>query len=432
MSSRGKFKTFSIRSVYGNEKGIVLTVALVFLVVLGMMGGAAVMMTRTDIKISGNYKNSETAFYVAEAGIENAREALRALNAASGIKNAFSDELAGVTGINGVLDGYTSGTDDVPLLSGITLGNGTYTVYLTNDSGDGLLNLNDSNQTVTLTSVATSPNGSQATIESTVKTFDLFPPPGAITLLGNGASLTGNMSNAKSLHGDDQCGTEPPKPVVALTHIADVPGIQASINSSKPETYYSKDEFGNDVTAVTDPDAISTTISGSTLASINSNYGINLIDAHSLNNFVKDVKILADTVTPGGSDANSVYVGAPGDTRIVLVDGDFHLNTNGAGILLVTGELIFQGNIDYDGLILVFGEGSMRRQGGGSNLIRGGVIVADTRGPDGIIGTADDALGPPNFNTAGGGAANFHYCSTVIDDMLGGIPPRPISFKHFF
>ncbi len=164
------------------------------------MGGAAVMITGTDIKISSNYKNSETAFYVAEAGIENARETLRALNAASGIKNAFSDELAGVTGSNGVLDGYTSGTDDVPLLSGSTLGNGTYTVYLTNDSVEGSLNLTDSNQTVTLTSVATGPNGSNATIESTVKTFDLFPPPGSITLLGSGASFIGNMSNAKNLH----------------------------------------------------------------------------------------------------------------------------------------------------------------------------------------------------------------------------------------
>ncbi len=422
----------NLRMVCRNQKGLVLPIALVFLVVLGVMGAAAVMMTRTDIKISGNYKNSETAFYVAEAGIEHAREALRKLNEDSGIKNSFSDELAGVTGSNEVLDGYTSGTDDEPLLSGITLGNGFYTVYLTNDSVDGSLNLTDSNQTVTLTSVATSPNGSQATIESTVKTFDLFPPPGAITLLGNGASLTGNMSNAKSLHGDDQCGTEPPKPVVALTHIADVPGIQASINSSKPETYYSKDEFGNDVTAVTDPDAISTTISGSTLASINSNYGINLIDATSLNNFVKEVKNLADFVAPDGSDSSSVYVGAPGDTRIVVVTGDFNLNTNGAGILLVTGELTFQGNIDYDGLILVFGEGSMVRQGGGNNMIRGGVIIADTRGPDGIIGTADDALGPPTMDTSGGGKSNIIYCSTAIDDMIGAVPPRPIAFKHFF
>ncbi len=418
--------------VFGNQKGIVLPIALVFLVVLGVMGGAAVMMTRTDIRISGNYKNSETAFYVAEAGIENARETLRALNAASGIKNAFSDELAGVTGSNGVLDGYSSGTDDVPLLSAATLGNGSYTVYLTNDSGDGSLNLTDSNQTVTLTSVATGPTGSTAIIESTVKTFDLFPPPGSITLLGSGANFTGNMSMAKDLAGDDQCGSGTPKPVISVTDIADVPSIKASINNSKPQTYHTKDSDGNIVTAETDPDAITKTISISTLASINSNYGINLNDAHSLNNFVTDLKQLADTVASGGTDASSVYVGAPGDTRIVVVDGDFNLNESGAGILLVTGELTFQGTITYDGVILVFGEGSMRRQGGGNNTIKGGIIIADTLGPDGIAGTADDVLGPPSLNTSGGGQSNIIYCSTVIDNMLSDIPPRPISFRHFF
>jgi len=432
MSSRGKFKTFIIRSSYGNEKGIVLVVALLFLVVLGAMGAAAVMMTRGDLKISSNYKNSETAFYVAEAGIENGREALRAMNADSGNIFSYSDELASRVGVNGILDGYASGTDDEPLISTVPLGNGFYTVYLTNDSVDGSQNQTDSNKTVVLISVATGPLGSQATIESTVKTFDLFPPPGAITLLGNGATFTGNMSGDKNLHGDDQCGTKTPKPVVAVSHLVDVAGIKASINSTKPETYHTKDSGGNPVTAVTNPDDITKAIPASTVAFIASNYGTNLLDAKDLNDFVTDVKQLADTVAPGGTAATDVYVGAPSDTRVVVVTGDFNLNTNGAGILLVTGELTFQGNINYDGMILVFGTGSMRRAGGGENIIRGGVIVADTRGPDGIPGTSDDALGPPTMDTSGGGGSIIIYCSTVIDDMIGAIPPRPISFKHFF
>jgi len=37
---------------------------------------------------------------VAEAGIEHAREVLRAMNAASVDKNSLSDELASVTGSN--------------------------------------------------------------------------------------------------------------------------------------------------------------------------------------------------------------------------------------------------------------------------------------------------------------------------------------------
>ena len=75
----GKFKMLSVRSVYGNEKGVVLVVALVFLVVLGVMGAAAVMMTVGDLKISGNYRNNEQAFYVAEAGAEYGVSMLRQL-----------------------------------------------------------------------------------------------------------------------------------------------------------------------------------------------------------------------------------------------------------------------------------------------------------------------------------------------------------------
>jgi hypothetical protein len=312
------------------------------------------------------------------------------------------------------------------------LGNDSYTVYLTNDLIDGSLNQTDSNKSVTLTSVATGPLGSQATIQSTVKTFDLFSPPGAITLLGNGASFTGNNSNAKELHGDDQCGTESPRPVVTVSDSLDVAALQSSINSSKPHTYLTKDEFGSDVTASTDPDAIVSVIPASTLANINSTYGINLIDAHDLNDLVTDVKKLADTVVPDGSNASNVNVGAPGDTRVVVATGDFDLNHDGAGILVVTGELTFRGNINYDGMILVFGEGSMRRNGSGNGTISGGIIVAKTLGPDGIAGTVDDALGPPTFDTSGGGKSNIRYCSTVINDMLSDIPPRSIALNHFF
>jgi len=422
----------SVRSVYGNEKGVVLVVALVFLVVLGVMGSAAVMMARGDLKISGNYKNSEQTFYAAEAGIEHARETLRGMNESSADISSFTDELGGVTGSNGILDGYASGTDDTAIINAATLGNGSYTVYLTNDSVDGSLNQTDSNNTVTLTSVATGPNGSKTIIETTVSLFDLFPPPATITLLGPGASFTGNNSNAKDLHGDDQCGTAPPKPVVAVSHVADVGGVQSNINSSKPNTYHTKDEFGNDVTAFIDPDAITEVIPASMLMYIKTTYGIDLLDAADLNGLVTKLQKIADTVAPGGSNTTSVDVGAPGDTKVVVVTGDFSLNGNGAGILTVTGELIFNGNVNYDGVILVIGDGSMRRNGGGNGTISGFILVANTSGPDGIPGTGDDALGPPTFNTAGGGNSNVDYCSTAINYALGGLPLSALTFRHFF
>ena len=75
-------------------------------------------------------------------------------------------------------------------------------------------------------------------------------------------------------------------------------------------------------------------------------------------------------------------------------------------------------------------EGSMVRAGGGTNTIRGGIFVANTVGLDGIMYTGDDALGPPNFNTAGGGVSNIHYCSTVMEQALRDVPPRTIAFNH--
>ena len=165
---------------------------------------------------------------------------------------------------------------------------------------------------------------------------------------------------------------------------------------------------------------------------INTTYGIDLLDAADLNGLVTKLQKIADTVAPDGSNATSVDVGAPGDTKVVVVTGDFSLNGNGAGILTVTGELIFNGNVNYDGVILVIGEGSMRRNGAGNGSISGFILVANTQGPDGIPGTGDDMLGPPIFDTSGGGNSNVDYCSTAINNALGGLPLSPLTFRHYF
>lgn len=60
-----------------------------------------------------------------------------------------------LSGSNGLLDGYVSTIDDVPIISA-SLDDSSYTVYLTNDVVDGLLNSVDSNNTVALTSLASS------------------------------------------------------------------------------------------------------------------------------------------------------------------------------------------------------------------------------------------------------------------------------------
>ena len=57
---------------------MVLPAALVFFGVLVLLGTTAVVTTTTEIKIGGNYKISEQAFYEAQGGCEEARARLRA------------------------------------------------------------------------------------------------------------------------------------------------------------------------------------------------------------------------------------------------------------------------------------------------------------------------------------------------------------------
>ncbi len=56
-----------------NERGFLLIVTLHLLAIILFIGGAAVVLTRSDLKITSNHKNHTKAFWVAEAGIEYAR-----------------------------------------------------------------------------------------------------------------------------------------------------------------------------------------------------------------------------------------------------------------------------------------------------------------------------------------------------------------------
>lgn len=61
-----------MRLIYGNEKGMVLPVGLIFLAIIALLGSTAVIVTTTDLKIGSNYRASQQAFYDADAGVQYA------------------------------------------------------------------------------------------------------------------------------------------------------------------------------------------------------------------------------------------------------------------------------------------------------------------------------------------------------------------------
>jgi hypothetical protein len=407
-----------IRSILVNDKGFLLLASLVLLVALTLIGTTAYILSSTDIKIGAGFRNAQQGFQAAQAGAERGREVLRQVNA-----NQTTG--ADPTSFNSELVYYAAGNRQ--LTSG-SIGNYTYTVILSNDPGDAGGNSADSNNKVLITSTATGSNGIKAVVEIAVT---LPPPPaappplnipgspGAITLLGNSATFMGGNSNAKSLNGDDQCGNSPPLPVVAVSNQGSLSGVQSSINSSKPKTYHTKVN-GKSVDASSNMNDIAKSL---TPAQMNSN-GINLNDPTSLNGLVNSIAALPQaTVEPGGS--NNVDLGSVSNLKVVVVDGDFTMTGSGAGLLVVTGQLTFNGNVDYTGIIMVIGKGIMVRNGGGNGTISGAVWVANTAGADGIVGNADDAMGAAVLNTSGGGSSNIQYCSSAVNNAVGLTSPPP-------
>lgn len=57
--------------MHGHDKGFVFIAALALIAILAIVSTVAVYTTTTDIRISGNFKTSVQAFYVAEAGIHD-------------------------------------------------------------------------------------------------------------------------------------------------------------------------------------------------------------------------------------------------------------------------------------------------------------------------------------------------------------------------
>ncbi|HEY3104347.1 MAG TPA: pilus assembly PilX N-terminal domain-containing protein [Pyrinomonadaceae bacterium] len=103
--------------------------------------------------------------------------------------------------------------------------------------------------------------------------------------------------------------------------------------------------------------------------------------------------------------------------EFTFVDGDCTLD-GGGGLLIVTGNLILNGNPNFNGLILVLGGGHIQRNGGGDGDIFGAISVAKFN----INGTG--GFQAPFFDTNGGGTSTMQYDSSALRQALNVSGPR--------
>jgi Tfp pilus assembly protein PilX len=375
-------RQFAIRKILNCQNGFLLSAALTLLTALMLLGTTAFILSSTDIKIGGNFRNNQLTLQVAMAGAERARELLRLENLGSSNSSTFSDELNSTTrkGANGVLDGYSSTTDDVPLTTG-TLNNVTYNAYLSNDSADGANSTTDSNGKVVITSVAIGPSNAKAQVQIVVT---IQPPPSSPATIYSKGDVTGNGSSL-TISGNDACG--------AGTALAPI---------------YTKDPA-------------TTNLNGNpTLQGSPSTPQHGMLDI--------DIPAYIDTLKPGATtvteDQNNATFGSASNYQTVYSwpDDPAHFNNQGLklqnvtgyGVLLVKGDLELGGGFQWNGIILV--TGSVTLNGGGGNPINiYGQIFSGTSTLTDVTVNGSNTIG---------------YDSCKVKKAMAGSPLKVVNWKQ--
>ena len=405
------------------ERGSALVIAVFVLAILSVMGLVLLLTTENELKLGRADSRGKMTFYLADAGIEHGRKALFDLNG----KESFDDDLltaAGgtVDGIDlnvddltptydsaGILTGFTAGYgDDAPLLSATAFGEGAYVTFLTNDPVDGIATTTDTNGRVMLTAVGGTKGRSLETVQAIIEYDPLLPvmPRSSIAMIGPSPVWTPGTSSAKLYTGDDCNGAgEPGVYVPTVGTISDAATTDVQSQMGGP-TYTSgplapQDTIANlnDTThpAVSDP--------------LDSTWQ-NCQDLHDLVESLRGEAVLLCT------NGLSCPLPPASFDNFIFVDDDITLGpANGAGLIVITGTVTFNGNFSWNGIMLVIGEGQINRSGGGGEVILGTIIVADVAGADNIYGNADDCgsgFEPPSWDTSGGGNATISFCGQNI------------------
>ena len=114
--------------------------------------------------------------------------------------------------------------------------------------------------------------------------------------------------------------------------------------------------------------------------------------------------------------ANGDYGDNAKATGITYIDTDLVFSQTGGGILIVTGTLTFKGGFNFNGLIIVTGQGGIKRTGGGQGRLQGNMIVAPYMPNDLLSGFL-----APYYNIDGGGGSEIVYNSNNVANGLGAL-----------
>jgi hypothetical protein len=247
------------------------------------------------------------------------------------------------------------------------------------------------------------PRGGRKVLETIVRndSFDSLSVPSTINLIGasnNFSFATGNSQNV-AYRGDDVCNPEDAIPAFGVTNDTNLNTARNGIGN-KPEltrnvtAQHKRDETVQNIDAEL-PDWLTTAAKLDKLI-------------NSLRETAKKTgRYFADGTAPNSLGSSTEMKG------LTFIDGDASLSQAGGGILVVTGNLTFNGGFDFKGLVIVTGSEGLRRNGGGNGRIEGNIVVAPYNPSNLAAG-----FGSPKFDTNGGGNSTIQYNSCAANNAL--------------
>ena len=399
-------RTYSDRH---GEKGAALVISILIATLLLAVAGTVILTSGMSATTSIEGTAELQTYYAAETGLEAALNVLRGHVAPFGgvsnttkmnFRNAVDPETSNRASDNSEVARMSAwldyDNDDWRVTpTGVLY---SYSVLVMDpDDPDGALREADATyrpKRIQVQSTGYGPNGSVKRMEMIVeKTTFEFAPSAMLVMRGadSGAAMTFDIgsSAAKFYTGHDNASGEGDLPAFGVTHAADK--VVADDAITKGATV---EDTKTSIIAIDDlPEWLQT--------------------ADKARTFLTDLQQVARSLGRYYTSFSGI-AGTEADPKFTFVNGNATLD-GGAGLMIVTGNLILNGNPTFKGIILVLGEGTVNRDGGGNGNVLGSIYIAKfaRSWPSSENGQPHPFLAPI-FHTDGGGTADLKYDSVWV------------------
>jgi len=315
-------------------------------------------------------------------------------------------------------------------------------------------------QALELTALAVMPSGSRRMLQYVVAPLLIStqpansppstPPfPAALTLDGNGVIFRDAGSAGYKIDGRDACSSTTPQAAVNSIAYTNPDDYSVSSTPISPQVIppSKNSHYPGYPMVLAGPPPGSYVPTTPSVAPTPTQLRQSWETPATLDAVAQDITKSADVVingpTNGAAISTSAPMMSPSNPMTIVVNGDLNLNGwhgFGYGLLLVTGTLKYDPDANWNGLVLVIGQGVYSSSLNGSGGIMGAVLMAKTRDSSGNL-LPGNSLGAACFGSqssctgfGGGYGSNpgfgIIYNSCSVSSAQGPLTYKVLSFRE--